>query len=168
VPFLQVCIQGATEYYACITNSIPACDGILHITDKILLPGNDLALFPRVDRTVYDIQPQQLYAKPAASSSCNQTIWGAIVQEPRLFAIKGIWESLASAKFKPLLESPSTTMTIFVMNDAAFSMNAGSGRSTPPALQLTYAPLELYDSNCQLPVAFPQTPLEPPRNFWQG
>jgi hypothetical protein len=104
-----------------------------------MLPGNDPDLFLKVNRTVYDILPEQLYPKLEVDSSCNQTLWDVVIQDPILSALKGIWGSLdSSAKNTFLLENPSNSITLFVMVDEAFFNSAQNSRSKPTC----NAPLE--------------------------
>jgi hypothetical protein len=125
-------MKGATMRTICITRSLPACDGMLHITEKILLPGMDPDLYPPVDRTVYDILPQQLYPKLEVESSCNQTLWDAMTNESSLSALLSIWDSMPSARYMSLLNSSAVSITLFAMNNQAISGFTRIGTAAPP------------------------------------
>jgi hypothetical protein len=93
----QTCFTGAGNINtspACITKSYVACDGILHVIDKVPLPVTRPLEMPTTLKTVYDISPEKrLQGLPENTEECSRTLMDAVAERPDLQYFSGISKS---------------------------------------------------------------------------
>lgn len=119
-PASQVCTTGVNSTQPiCILSSHLGCDGMLHITDGILLPSGSPRGAPATSKTQYDIPVDQLTSRTPNIRTCNVTLLQALLSSPDLSIIARAMQILVneSSFLNHVFNSSESEATFFAVTD---------------------------------------------------
>jgi len=114
----QVCMYPiGGQHPSCILASYLGCDGIIHVTDALLMPGFPPNPLPQISgKTIYSIPAQDLGSAP--NTTCNATLWEAMSAASDLTVVADSVKN--NPELLQVFNSSGTAVTYFAVADQGY------------------------------------------------